>query len=184
MTRPIFLTSDTHFGSQRHLEYLRRPFKSVQEMDFEMITNWNLVVPKDALVYHLGDWGDFYLKDKLSYMSLLNGEIILIEGNYDRNSMFRSYGDHFKAVHKEPLIIHDDAGSFKLVHEPMSAQFSEEFVLFGHITGQKYKRNGLNVCVDVHGFKPISWEDVLRYRDTIENWCDEEVFFDLKKKGD
>lgn len=185
MTQKIFFTSDTHFGSQAHLTHLHRPFRSIQEMDFEMIVNWNLKVPKDGLVYHLGDWGEFFLKESLPYISLLNGEIILLEGNHDRNDAFRQHHSYFKKIIKNNEFLSLDGESFKLVHEPLQANYQDdEFVLFGHITGQTFKRNGLNVCVDSHSFTPISAEEVLDFRNLILNKLDENVFCDLSKGDD
>ena len=40
----IFYTSDTHFGSERALNLSKRPFNTVEEMDWKLIENWNKVV--------------------------------------------------------------------------------------------------------------------------------------------
>ena len=51
------------------------------------------------------------------------------------------------------------------------------FNLFGHIHGrQMVKRYGLDVGVDCHHFRPISFHDVLFYKNAIENHYDENVF--------
>lgn len=39
------------------LRLSERPFKSVNEMDQEMIRRWNETVPEDGIVFHLGDFG-------------------------------------------------------------------------------------------------------------------------------
>ena len=49
--------------------------------------------------------------------------------------------------------------------------------MFGHIHKlQMVKKNGLNVGVDCHNFKPISLEEVLWYKNAIENHYDINVF--------
>ena len=73
----IWFTSDTHFGSQGTLKLSKRPFESVEEMDKAMIENWNEVVDKNDIIFHLGDFGNYEVVNKL------NGNIVLILGNYE-----------------------------------------------------------------------------------------------------
>ena len=54
----IFFIADTHFGDERILRYENRPFKSVDEMNSEIIKRWNESVKDDDSVYLLGDVGD------------------------------------------------------------------------------------------------------------------------------
>ena len=51
-----FFTSDHHFGHAKIIEYCKRPFSSVEEMNQVMIDRWNEVVGPDDHVYHLGDF--------------------------------------------------------------------------------------------------------------------------------
>ena len=73
----IFLTSDTHWGHERIIEFCNRPFKDVEEMNYKLIDNWNKKVPVDGLVFHLGDfaWGGYPFWKKIREQ--LNGRIIL-----------------------------------------------------------------------------------------------------------
>jgi calcineurin-like phosphoesterase family protein len=53
----VFVTSDTHFGHKRVIEFeaAHRPFATIEEHDRELIARWNATVkPKDT-VWHLGD---------------------------------------------------------------------------------------------------------------------------------
>lgn len=82
----IFFTSDTHFGHQPEFLWKPRGFSSVEEMDEAIIENWNKVVPKDGIVYHLGDT---MLNDNvhgLECFKRLNGQIFLIYGNHDTDA--------------------------------------------------------------------------------------------------
>jgi len=98
----IFLIADTHFGHRGIVEFLRadgvtkeRPWYNVEEMDEELISNWNRVVrPKDK-VYHLGDV--VINRRALPTVGRLNGEKILIKGNHD---LFKpeEYLKYFKDV--------------------------------------------------------------------------------------
>lgn len=51
----IWFTSDTHFGHKNILRFCKRPWNTVEEMDEGLIQNWNKVVGKDDIVFHLGD---------------------------------------------------------------------------------------------------------------------------------
>ena len=52
----IFFTSDLHFGHENVLKMDNRPFKTVDEMDAELIKRWNKKVNKGDIVYVLGDF--------------------------------------------------------------------------------------------------------------------------------
>jgi len=79
----VFFTSDTHFNHKKIMEYCKRPFSSVGEMDQKMISNWNEVVCDDCTVFHLGDFafGGFPIWEQVR--SQLRGHITLIKGNHD-----------------------------------------------------------------------------------------------------
>ena len=52
-----YFISDTHFGDSRALELSKRPYNSVENMDYDMILKWNTTVKPIDTVYHLGDLG-------------------------------------------------------------------------------------------------------------------------------
>lgn len=52
----VFFTSDIHFNHTNILRFCDRPFKSIEEMNETIITNWNRVVGIDDEVFHLGDF--------------------------------------------------------------------------------------------------------------------------------
>ena len=86
----IFLTSDTHYGHSKIIEYCKRPFSSVEEMNETLIANWNAVVKPQDHVYHLGDVtmlrGSVHGKEAFQTIQLcqrLNGHKRLILGNHD-----------------------------------------------------------------------------------------------------
>ena len=81
----IRFTGDLHFGHENVIAFDNRPFKSVEEMDAEIIRRWNNKVDKGDLTYVLGDmiWKTRN-DDAPSLIKQLNGQIILIKGNHDR----------------------------------------------------------------------------------------------------
>ena len=185
----IYFTSDTHFGAERTLKLSRRPFNSVKEMDKIMIDNWNKIVGKDDLIFHLGDFGGY------ERVKELNGKIYLIFGNYERKDLkdkfdndeeeFRNYLSNlgFSEIwfYNSNCIYKNKNSKFIMSHEPSKLpkiyEKDTDIHLFGHIhEKQLVKRFGLNVGVDCHAFKPVDLDTVLFYDNAIKNFYDEEVF--------
>jgi len=90
----IFFTSDTHFNHAKVLEHSRRPFRDLDEMTEALIYNWNSVVSKSDVIYHLGDfgltWGAKHQDAIDSVLKKLNGTKILITGNHDRKEVTKN----------------------------------------------------------------------------------------------
>ncbi len=76
----VWFTSDTHFAHRNVIEFCKRPFASIEEMDEEIIRRWNERVEPGDRVYHLGD---FAFGDHDPYLSRLNGMKNLVIGNHD-----------------------------------------------------------------------------------------------------
>lgn len=166
----IYFTSDTHFNQQRTLGFSRRPFDSVEHMNRKLIENWNNTVTQNDTIYHLGDFGD------INYRKYLKGRIILMCGNYElKDYTLEELNNNFEVI-SQPTQITLNKQEFYLVHEPIE-QHPYKFNLFGHIHKlQMVKRNGLNIGVDCHNFSPISLDEVLWYKNAIENHYDDNVF--------
>ena len=81
----VYFTGDLHFGHENVLAFDNRPFKTVEEMDAELIRRWNNKGGKGDLTYVLGDmiW-KARNDDAPELIKSLNGQIILIKGNHDR----------------------------------------------------------------------------------------------------
>ena len=172
----IFFTSDTHFSSERTLKFSRRPFASVDEMNENIIKNWNNIVSPEDGVYHLGDFGD------LSFASKLNGKIHLILGNYETEIIKENpaYIDKleslfFKVMPNETIALKDGSLLY-MTHKPSDCK-RNMFCAFGHIHGlKKVNYFGVNVGVDANHFMPLDEDDILFYKNAIINHYDYEVF--------
>jgi len=157
----FWFTSDTHFGHANIIKYTRRPFKSIEHMDRELIRKWNERVKPEDVVFHLGDFcfkgGKEGGKNKYDfYAKQLNGKIILIKGNHDNNNSAKTI--------IENMTIYHGGKYFHLVHRPEGAD--SEYNLVGHIHKLwKVKREGrkllINVGVDVWNFMPITIKEIL-----------------------
>jgi calcineurin-like phosphoesterase family protein len=82
-----FIVADTHFRHENIIKYSGRPFKTVEEMDEQMIKRWNSRVGKDDLVIHLGDFALGNKEEVSEIRNKLNGNIILLKGNHDHRSI-------------------------------------------------------------------------------------------------
>lgn len=172
-----FFTSDSHWGHKRIIELCKRPFKDVEEMNNSLIKNWNKVVPKNGIVFHLGDFafGGSELWNKV--LDQLNGKIYLILGNHDRGNLRENYIKKFELVTPQMQIEIEDR-SIYLNHYPFlcygGSYRGENAVwqLFGHVhsgpncTGLDCNRLNIlfpyqyDVGVDNNNYTPISWQQV------------------------
>lgn len=167
-----YIISDTHFNHFNIIKYCDRPFKDINDMNNTIINNWNKIVNKDDLVYHLGD---FFLGSKYDLkdiVSRLNGKIYLIRGNHDRLTV-KSYEDAGIIVLKNAPIILDDY-KIMLSHKPMPDNMIKSVYInvHGHIHDKKLediydnnlfsKNKHINVSCDVLEFKPILIEDLMK----------------------
>lgn len=87
----IFVTSDTHLGHNKDFIYEDRGYKSIEEMNKDLIQKWNSVVDNNDTVYHLGDvmLGD--LNAGMECLRELNGNIFIIRGNHDSDKRVNEY---------------------------------------------------------------------------------------------
>lgn len=81
-----FFTSDLHFSHAKICEYSNRPFASVQEMNEQLIRNWNETVTHEDDVYFLGDFlfGPNKEVEGPKILDQLMGRKFLVPGNHDR----------------------------------------------------------------------------------------------------
>jgi len=172
----IFFTSDTHFCEPGMNSYSRRPFKSVEEHDAELVKNWNSVVKPTDTVYHLGDIAlasSWKTRRPQKILKQLNGIIHLIRGNHDRKipkgglERFASVQDYLYFEHKPR---NKPRRYITLCHFPMwdwQGSHRGSWQLHGHCHHGKGMRQSppkrgkqLDVGVDGHWYSPISFEEV------------------------
>ncbi len=181
----LFFTSDTHFGSDRHLKLSNRPFKSVFDMDITFICNWNKTVTSNDIVFHLGDFGDVSVLDKLNFKKMY-----LLKGNYEHDDKSFHIDDPRVVVcdnNDEVMKFILDGEEIPCIHEPLFERNSKlgeyfmktsnKFFLYGHIHEKGLvKRNGLNVGIDAHNYRPIGVDTVRFYKNAIQVHYDGCVF--------
>lgn len=154
----IFVISDLHLGHKNIIKLCNRPFKTVEEMDNTIITNWNKTVKEDDLVYLLGDLS-FKGLNAEKYLDKLNGSVILIKGNHDkyiRHNKIKAIYDYRE--------IEVNGIKYVLSHYPIIAwngQYRNSIHLYGHVhsSGQDWEfvklPNAYSVCCEFHNYIPV-----------------------------
>lgn len=174
----IFFTSDTHFG---HANFVRgesrwssgyRDFETTKEMDECILENINAVVKQRDTLFHLGDFCFGNAETWTKYRrQIACSNVILLWGNHDKRERFRGVAGLFKSTHdyKEIEIAGQD---IILCHYPLSVwnkAHYDSWHLYGHVHGRpvmsSYQKL-LDVSVDNHDFKPVSFEDVRLFMNT------------------
>ena len=176
----LFWTSDTHFNHKNIMEYCKRPFASIEEMNETIIENWNRVVSPDATVFHLGDFAFGTIAQWEEVRARLNGNIHLILGNHDFHT-YTNYRERlsemFASVSMQQVI---EVGKHKIWmnHYPFLTfagiyrEKNPAWQLFGHVHLSN-KSNGKDlsrldslldvqyeVGVDFNNYTPVSFETI------------------------
>ncbi len=164
-----YFISDTHFDHANVIKYCNRPFKNVEDMNEVIINNWNSVVGKDDIIYHLGDFA-FYIQDLCETVNRLNGKIFLIRGNHDRKTITYYNNSGLEIIPTQTKL---DEYKIILSHRPlMDDQIPSGYInVHGHIherylqdiyPSESYsKEKHFNASADVIEFKPISVDKLL-----------------------
>lgn len=176
----IFFVSDTHFNHERKIKFKQVPFKTLDQMNKEIVSRWNNKVGVNDIVYHLGDFGDY------EFVRKLNGKIILICGNYEKRDAGKDFEGFrqnlmnlgFADVVENGIYLDEKILGERvfLTHKP-SDHAKDCFSMFGHVHDLSLvKKFGFNVCLTYHYFSPISLETAKRYLVFVKQYSDDEVF--------
>jgi calcineurin-like phosphoesterase family protein len=160
-------------GHSNILRYCNRPFKDVQEMNEVLITNWNHRVRPDDCVFHNGDFcfknsaggkaGEGMTHKSTYWTSKLNGNIIFIKGNHDRNNSVKTI--------VEKVMIKYGPHYVNIVHIPENYDPNCAINFVGHVHQHwKFRRmfnpqyenftDLINIGVDVWDFQPVTFEEI------------------------
>jgi len=107
-------------------------------MNESLIKDWNILVPKNGIVYHLGDL--FFhsdLKKIDPILGRLNGKIRLIEGNHDRMWV--------KRLHKL-----SNSGKIEWIKPYHELKFNHQLIVLSHYPFHSW-RNSHHGSIHLHG---------------------------------
>jgi len=167
----VFFTSDLHLGHTNIIRYCKRPFKSIEHMNNTLIKKWNNTINPNDTVFHVGD---FCIRSVLSkgqgskerytdYLKRLNGNILLIRGNHDKNNGVKTK--------IESLVFSGIGGNrINVVHDPKYCSFNHDLNIVGHVhekwlfkklTNKSGKTTiAINCGVDVWNFTPVTEQTI------------------------
>ena len=158
-----WVTSDYHLDHHNIIKYCNRPFSDGKHMTDTIISNHNSRVRPGDTVFHLGDFC-FKLEGSSTksweWEQQLNGKIIHVRGNHDRNNSTRT------CIEKVELWF----GGFKIImghypDHPLAEFF--DITLHGHVQNKKpqiWEDQGntfFNASCDVHQFMPITLDEMI-----------------------
>jgi len=164
----LFFTADLHLGHGNIIKYCDRPFKDVNHMNRELIRRWNERVKPEDVVIHNGDFcfkthtdGKGMPVSAKTWEDKLNGKIIFIKGNHDKNNSCRT------KIYSLQLKI---GGQYiHIVHDPLFANTKYEINITGHVHEKwqcKRIKKGfsftdcINCGVDVWNFYPVTYDEL------------------------
>jgi len=148
--------------------------QSLLNMNEGLIKRWNDRVKPEDTIFHIGD---FCFKNSLNrgeginikasdWKKRLNGNIIFIKGNHDRNNTVKT--------RIQSLVLNLDNHYINLVHDSARANVSYEINLTGHVhNAWEIKRikqgysftDCINVGVDVWNYYPVTYDEIkARYK--------------------
>lgn len=178
-----YYTSDHHFYHKRVLEFEKRPFETIEEMNEHLIKVWNETVGENDTVHHLGDFCFGGYNEWVSILENLNGNIILYKGNHDDSKTVKRLlkEGYLKELHMVGDYIKIRSPKTKvryqlwLTHYPMDIGIRpNKFSLHGHIHSLDSRMlNQVNLCIDSplnhdRPFgKPVSEEELITYLDYV-----------------
>ncbi len=167
----IFFTADTHFGHANIVRMCDRPYSSIDEMDEALISAWNERVKGNDTVYIVGDM--FFRCDRPEeILGRLKGRKRLILGNHDGSWTEKvELARYFQSVDKF-LEISDGKRALTLCHYPLLSwkHTMRSYMIHGHIHNDtnadfwpllRCRDNVLNAGVDINGFHPVSFDELL-----------------------
>ena len=166
-----WVIADLHFGHTNVIDYANRPFFDVEEMERELIKNWNNTVAKDDIIYVLGD---FTLSRRTELISrlcgALHGHKVLVMGNHDTRKPADYVNCGFRAAIRKPILVDPRV---VLSHEPPAEEdiFCGMKYIYGHVhekpcAADKY---GNCRCVSVEriNYTPVDLDQLIAQMDPL-----------------
>jgi len=174
----IYFTADLHFHHSNIINLNGRPFSNIEQMNNQLIQNWNSCVTENDEIYILGD---FLFKgtgtDANNIINRLNGKKYLIKGNHDKDYLEDNAFNKENFVWiKDYYVLNYNKIKIVLFHYPIfewDGYFGDSIHLYGHIHNcsknkEQEKRikllgkRAINVGVDVNDYYPVSIEKVIK----------------------
>ena len=163
-----WFSADLHLGHKNIIEYCKRPFKDVEEMNGVITKNFIEKIKEGDTLYLLGDLS---FNSQIIYRFLSNFQRInlhYITGNHDRKETLDTIKNHpiTKSIYTMKNISVENI-RITLCHYPMLRWYKSHFGswnLFGHVHGRLNNKTigkQYDVGVDNNNFMPISFQEII-----------------------
>jgi len=167
MTAKTFFTSDTHFYHENAIQFCKRPFGSVEDMNQKLIQNWNLVVGEQDHIWFLGDFSFGKVPETEQVLSQLKGIKHLITGNHDRKGRCQKLKwDQYFIDQHDYYRLNVDGEKVVLCHFPFSSWERGYTNLHGHLHTLPDEFQGkwrqYDIGVDNNNYTPVLLEDAIK----------------------
>jgi len=165
----FYITSDTWFGRPQILEIAKRSqFSTIEDMNEQLIKNWNKVVKSKDLVFHLGNfaWDPHTAR---TVLKKLKGKIIFLVGNADEALL--EVADEFPNIDiLDQQIVELPQFDSVLCHYPLEVWNGKSsgtihfhgHTIFSHKTDLRVS-NRVNSCVDFWNYSPIKFSAIKEF---------------------
>lgn len=171
----LLFTADTHFGHTNVLKYDSRPFKTIEEMNKELIRRFNERVKEDDTCIIVGDFcfknspggkeGEGLTIHAKNYIKQLNGNNVFVRGNHDRNNSVQTK--------IERLVLKVGGIYINVCHRPEDAVIKDFYYyslnIVGHVHNawktKEIEANGkfslmVNVGVTLNNYYPYTFDEI------------------------
>ena len=170
-----YFTSDLHFFDPDIISYCDRPYRSVAEMNEDLVARFNRKTAEASEVYILGDLlgetqpSDIFeaCRGILEQMGIARRPFHLVLGNHDPLSKEQYLRMGFRTVERLSFL-KIASHSVMLTHDPCMVQLKGTVALCGHVhtlfceNWQPLRGNfTVNVSVEVRDYAPMSEEEFL-----------------------
>lgn len=155
-----WITADLHLGHKNIVEKHGRPFKTIEEHDEAIVSNFNEVVRPNDVVIFAGDV--VFPQTGFDSLAKLHGNKTLLFGNHERHKL-ELYLKHFKKVRTEKLFKNMIVTHIP-IHQGQFKRFGTN--VHGHLHSHEIMLSALYpdpryLCVSLEhtNYYPISLED-------------------------
>lgn len=174
----IWFTSDLHLGHANIIKYCRRPFASVDEMDYALVQNWRERVRDGDTIYVLGDVSFHRRERTKELLRGLPGNKILLPGNHDgawllTTGLWQAVLPRLSTLSlpnlnprpgSDSLIVRVDHYPPDHIKVATRTAYRTAYYLHGHSHGTKACTipGVYDVGVDANDYAPVAWETIFK----------------------
>jgi len=188
----LWFTSNLHLGHTNAIEFKRRPFADIEEMNRVLIENINAVVKRDDELWILGDFSYRINKEQVRELrSMINcRHVHLVKGNHDKDysadNIFQSVQDYkeLKTEYGKLILFHYpimewNAAHYGTIHlhghihsapdgynQANRDSLLKDRFCYGHTPKHDDMRLRIyDVGVDANDYRPVSLDQIAAYMD-------------------